>query len=377
MTASIRFVRIAARTASTSAMSPSISFCRSAPPRDARRPDCRRRTRRDRPGDLLIPSITLDDYVTRAIQQGVQGKENAWALESAGYTREATFRQTDSPTLTLGHTHTRGDIYANHVDSISESKQSTLTLNELTPLGTVISAAGQYGDANNGANGGIGKPGLTASVTQPLYLFVRNSVLRTRRQAELNFVNARDTFDSTVLSLQAQARSFYYNVMLGEESIGVEERKVAATKKLLEVTQALVRAGKSAPVETMRAKIRLQTSERSLQNVTTTRDKAILSRRLHLVGQEQRDDLRALDGLGDRSDRDTGVLGSGPRGASLAQPDDDVDPGVVQVEGVGVTLAPVADDGDLPVEQPQVAVPVNSCHSMLSLPLGQNALWSR
>ena len=106
-------------------------------------------------------------------------------------------------------------------------------------------------------------------------------------------------------------------------------------------------------------------------------DVLLPDRRLHLVGQEQRDDLRALDGLRDGRDRDTGVLGSGPRGASFAQPDDDVDAGVVQVEGVGVTLAPVADDGDLPVEQPQVAVPVNSCHSMLSLPLGQNALWSR
>jgi outer membrane protein len=222
--------------------------------------------------DLLIPSVTLDQYVTLAIEKGIQGKLRALTLESAGYRREIAFRQTDSPSFTLGHEHTKSETKTtgpSGFDSISDSKESTLTMNENLPTGTNITASGLYGDSHN--------PGFNASVTQPLYLFVWNAALRTRRSAELNFANAKDTYDAAVLSLRTQSRSLYYEVMLGEESIKVEQRKVESSKKLLDITQALVQGGKTAPIETMRAKIRLQEDERQLENAMTTRDKSILS----------------------------------------------------------------------------------------------------
>ena len=69
--------------------------------------------------------------------------------------------------------------------------------------------------------------------------------------------------------------------------------------------------------------------------------------RLHLVGQEQRDDLGVGDGLGDGADAEARFLGSGARRASFAEADLDVDARVVQVQRVRVALASVADHGDL------------------------------
>ena len=84
---------------------------------------------------------------------------------------------------------------------------------------------------------------------------------------------------------------------------------------------------------------------------------------LHLVGNEQGDELRAAHRVLDGRDLEPGCLGLGPRRAPRAEPDCDLDAGVAQVEGVGVALGAVADHGDLAGEQAQVAVAEDGCHS--------------
>lgn len=228
--------------------------------------------------DAPIP-LTIDEYVDRAIKQGIQGKLNEMNLEAAGYTREIAFRQTDSPTFSVNHSNMRGDTTVNGFPELTNSQQTSLVANETTPLGTTINATGQWADSGGtlGPSETIARPGFNASVTQPVYLFVKNSVLRTRQNADLNFAIAKNIFDATVLSLRVQARNFYYSVMLNRASIEVDERKVQASQKLLDVTQALVDAGKSASVDTMRAKIQLQEDKRQLQNDQVLKDQAVLS----------------------------------------------------------------------------------------------------
>ncbi len=219
--------------------------------------------------DLLIRSLTLEEFADRGIKTGISGREAAMNFENAGYTREIAFRQTDSPTLSAGNSHQRSETKTGSYDSVVDTEKTTLTLNENTPLGSALSATGTYGDSN--------KPGLNASLSQPIFLFVWNPSLRTRKRADLSFANAKDTYDATVLSLWSQARSLYYSVMVSEEFIKVEQRKFDSTRKLLDITQALVDAGKSAPVDAMRAKLNLQVDQRSLENAITQREKAILS----------------------------------------------------------------------------------------------------
>ena len=55
-------------------------------------------------------------------------------------------------------------------------------------------------------------------------------------------------------------------------------------------------------------------------------------------------------------------LGLPPRSRALAEADLDLDAGVAKVERMGVTLAPVADDRNLAVEQAEIAVAENRRH---------------
>ena len=90
--------------------------------------------------------------------------------------------------------------------------------------------------------------------------------------------------------------------------------------------------------------------------------------RCHLVGDEHRDELRALRRLGGRSDLEPGLLGLAARGASLAEADMHLDARVAEVERVRVALGPVADDRDLAAQQREVAVSEDRGHgSVLSL----------
>ena len=78
---------------------------------------------------------------------------------------------------------------------------------------------------------------------------------------------------------------------------------------------------------------------------------------LHLVVDEHHNDVAPLGGLGHGLDGQTGLLRLGPVLGALAQAHAHVAAGVLQVEGVGVALGAVADDGDLlAVEVGELAV---------------------
>ena len=78
---------------------------------------------------------------------------------------------------------------------------------------------------------------------------------------------------------------------------------------------------------------------------------------LHLVVDEHHDDVAPLGGLGNGLDGQAGLLRLGPVLGALAQTHAHVAAGVLQVEGMGVALGAVADDGDLfAVEVGELAV---------------------
>src|SRR6185503_12446145 len=84
--------------------------------------------------------------------------------------------------------------------------------------------------------------------------------------------------------------------------------------------------------------------------------------RLHLVGKQDGDELGTGDRLRDRADGQPGVFRKGPRLAALPEPDLDLDAGVVQVEGMRVSLAAVADHGHLAGEQGDIAFSEDGRH---------------
>ena len=90
-------------------------------------------------------------------------------------------------------------------------------------------------------------------------------------------------------------------------------------------------------------------------------DVAFVDALLHVVGEEDGDELCAAHRLGERLDGEPGILGGRPGRAPFAEPDLDVDAGVAQVERVGVTLAAVAEDGHLAGEEVDVAFAMDCC----------------
>jgi outer membrane protein TolC len=222
-------------------------------------------------------ALTLEEYTRRAIKEGVSGRQTDWVLEQAGYARDVVMRQTAYPTLSAQYDHIRSEAQDNVLgtDILTDTNRTTLNLAEQTPLGTQINASSQYGSSTEPSQ--VGRPNFAASLTQPLYVFVKNDVARRRLLSDLDFATAKNTYQSTLLNLRTLAHSDYYAVVLGEESVKVEERQLASLQKLVDVTKALVDAGKAAPVELMRAKIRLQVEQSQLDNVTAQRDQAILN----------------------------------------------------------------------------------------------------
>jgi outer membrane protein TolC len=223
----------------------------------------------DDPEEPLVVSMTLEQFEARAIEKGVAAQRTASNLEKAGYDRQIAFRATDAPTATASYDDTQVKHTTNGVSQTTKDHDATVTVSEPTPWGTDLGAKVMQGTTH--------KPYYELSATQPIYLFVWNPRLRARRQAELNFADAKDLFQSEVLRLRAEARSTYYTVIQDQELVKVEERRVTSSRKLLDVTKALVDAGRSAPVETMRAKLRTQSAERQLENARLTLAKAIMA----------------------------------------------------------------------------------------------------
>lgn len=67
--------------------------------------------------------------------------------------------------------------------------------------------------------------------------------------------------------------------------------------------------------------------------------------RLGFVRQQDHHHVGRLDRFADFLDRVAGCFGLFPRGTVLAQADDDIDTGFLQVLGVGMALRTVTDDG--------------------------------
>ena len=75
------------------------------------------------------------------------------------------------------------------------------------------------------------------------------------------------------------------------------------------------------------------------------RDLLVVDRLLGGVGDEDHDHVGGLDRIGHVGHAQARVGGESPALGARREPDDDVDAGLVQVEGVGVALAAIADDG--------------------------------
>ena len=87
------------------------------------------------------------------------------------------------------------------------------------------------------------------------------------------------------------------------------------------------------------------------------RDLRVVDRLLGGVRDEDHDHVGRADGVRDVGDPQPGLLGERPALRTRREPDDDVDARLVEVQGVGMALRPVADDRDvLPGERRRIRI---------------------
>ena len=89
---------------------------------------------------------------------------------------------------------------------------------------------------------------------------------------------------------------------------------------------------------------------------------------LEVVRRQHHNHVRLLSDFGHSGDPEAGLLGLGPAGAALVQPNHHVYAAVIEAQGVGVALAPVPDDPNgLALKQRKVCIifVVNIGHSLL------------
>ena len=83
-----------------------------------------------------------------------------------------------------------------------------------------------------------------------------------------------------------------------------------------------------------------------LPGTQVRRDLGVVDGLLRRVRDEDHDDVGRLDRVGDIGDPQARLLGVGTALGPGGQPDDDVDPALVQVQRVRMPLAAIPDDRD-------------------------------
>lgn len=212
--------------------------------------------------------LSLEEYCDLAETEGLRGLQTGLAFRSAGLSRSIVLRQTSMPSLTASYS---AGLARTESAFASETRDHSagLTLAEPLPTGTVFRANADYSRARTESGGFASISGLQPrwrlSAEQPLYLFAHNPVARSRFRAEFQFASDQEAYSNERLSIRFQAKGLYYDVLLKKAAIGVEERKVESSRKLLDVAAALVDAGKLAPVEKTRANLRVLKDQRQLE----------------------------------------------------------------------------------------------------------------
>ncbi|MBI2915410.1 MAG: TolC family protein, partial [Elusimicrobia bacterium] len=109
-------------------------------------------------------------------------------------------------------------------------------------------------------------PSFSASYKQPLHIFIRNQKWRSWKKNNISYTSSKNSFSRDIQNLEVEARSLYFDTLVTLSKTEVERQKLKSSKILLSITQALVEAGKTAPVELTRAQINYKLDERRVRN---------------------------------------------------------------------------------------------------------------
>jgi len=235
----------------------------------------------ERPKPILL---SIEKYVELALEKSLESQSAKESFLSSRYSWMATNRTLTWPTLNLAAAQESSFTDNDEgTETDKEVRNAQLSLNQPFLSGAKLSLSGNWTESETETDtlGALSesrtrqRPDVQASLTQPLYVFQRNDALRSRKEARLSLENAQDTFRNSILSIEFDARSRYYTLLLNQQSLEVERKKYESARLVHNMTTALVKAGKLAKVELLRSDIRAKTDERRIQNTEINFDKEL------------------------------------------------------------------------------------------------------
>ena len=249
----------------------------------------------------LIPAsppklpLSLDQYADLALRRSLRVKINNTSLESADFSWRADYRTLRLPQVTFNASGQRSGGESTSFGPVTDlstgtpgvpifsnsiNNAETLNLNQpvyLTggSLGLTLAQNSTQINTAGDVSTTFHTPLWTASYTQPLFLFTGDPSRRHWRRSDLGFQNATAASRHENLAIWAQARSLYYQVIQTSAALVVEEETFKSAEIVLKTSQALLDAGRLAPVELNRAQLRYTHEQRLISNAQTALNQAL------------------------------------------------------------------------------------------------------
>jgi len=229
-------------------------------------------------GTKEVTELSVDEFTRLALQESLNARISRHSLSGNTFTYRSTYLSLRYPALTAAGDASRAETKGtpSGIDSQTNTYDTSLTYAQplYTTGGNLQTVLGQSETKNvsEGSDPFISgrKPQVNVTYTQPLFLFVHDPNKRAWRRAELSYENQLDSYETDRLGAVFDARSLYDQVLLNLAQLGVQKKKLRSSEEVKKITQAMVNAGRVAPIELNRAQIRFNDDERSLQNARVT-----------------------------------------------------------------------------------------------------------
>ncbi len=233
--------------------------------------------------DKAAVALSINEFTRMALTGSLRSKDAEDTFTSGRWGWLATHRNLTWPTLSTSLSHEK-DFSDTDTGLQTNTRSDTAQLALKQPLlwtGTSLFLNSNWNRQRSDFDTlGLTTETLTRQLpawevgfTQPLFVFVGNPNLRARRSADLQFQNNEEQYLGQRLSIEFDARSSYYDLLLQAETAEVQRKKFESAKLVNEATRALVNAGKLAEVELVRADIQSKEDQRNIQNAENTLEK--------------------------------------------------------------------------------------------------------
>jgi outer membrane protein len=225
--------------------------------------------------------LSIDDYVKLVLKQSDRSLVAYNQFQNSTISRQTTLRRLMAPSLgvSAGATKSKSDI--DDVDTVTEDADGSATLSQPLFLSggrlsaTYSNSITRTEEADGSVTHDYIRPSLSASLSQPLFVFVSNPDLRTWNRSVLSYDIAKDNYQRELQRIENDARSRYYNLLLKSAQLDVERVKWQSSQRANDITKALVEGGRLPGIELSRSDLRYQQDVRRLKNAETALQQAI------------------------------------------------------------------------------------------------------